>query len=240
MITFKHVCQWLILLASLGFYQSSLALISADSETYRLKDLIANEQGYLQNTSSDGFLVFKGLNKPRANACGLLVDAEFSEAPLSPFVMEIFWSTERHGFTERQKTFFVVKRDLDKKQQRFIVPLCKLYLYSGNLNVPAWQGNITSIRLDYPPDRDLAIKFNEFRLINHAETFEQDGLHYEPIERVNTAALLSLDVLLTKFILINKEGMQRLLADKAFLIVWVLMILALCIAFVKSFVGRKD
>lgn len=235
----KKISQCVVLLLTLFICQSSMALINTESDAYRLKDLTVNEQGYLQNTTSDGFLILKDIDTPRANACGLLVDLEFAQAPVEPFVMELFWRTERHGFMEKQKSFFVVKRDLDKKRQQFIVPLCKLYLYSGNINIPAWQGNITGIRLDYPPDRDLAIKFHDFSLINHAQTFAQADLHYEPYERVNTAALLSRDVLLTKLILINKEGLQRFVADKAFLIVWLLMIVALSIALVKSFVGRK-
>ena len=207
---------------------------------YQLKDFDEDEFGYLRNTGSDSFLIINNLDLTRQQACNLHLEMHFQEALFRPAVFEVFWAINNHGFMESQKGFFIINQAHTAATHSFVVPLCKLYHFSGNLNRPDYQRNITGLRLDYPGNKFVSVKFNTIELLSNEQAkqlFEQnkDAIKVEPYERVAARAFTSLDAILPKLVFTFEDGLARLSVDKGFLITWLLLIAGLLFLLLRSF-----
>lgn len=198
---------------------------------FGLNDLQTDTLGFMQNTSGDGFLVLNDISLNRAQMCGLLLTIEFKDAPFRASLFDVYWRTSKSGFSESQKGFFVVNEKDAIGKNTYLIPLCKLYGFSGNLNQPQNQANITSIRIDYPPNKTLALRFDEIRFVDSRTTIEMAGddavIVIEPYERMEGRSFTSLDVIVPKLIFAFEEGLKRLTKDVPFLVFWLLLIIAL-------------
>lgn len=210
-----------------------------------LRNLEMDEQKFLQNIGGDGHLSFRGLELRRDQACAISMDLTFSEPMSRAAVFEVFWHTAGSGFSERHKAAFLINQKDTHQSQRFIVPLCKLFHYSGNINQPAGQKSIAGIRIDYPSNRTIAIRFDSLQLLDAVQTNtlllqRPAGVKFlEPYERLSPAAFTSMDVVLPKLFFAFEEGLNRLWQDKAFLIFWLLLICLLFALILRS-VLRQD
>ncbi|NND81898.1 MAG: hypothetical protein HKN50_05670 [Gammaproteobacteria bacterium] len=218
----------------------ALTSVSADGEPL-LRNLERDKDGFLANVGSDGYLVLTELNKSRDQACGLLLDLEFKAPMARPGIFDIFWRSAGQGFSESRKAFVIINQTLSTERTRFFIPLCKLYQFSGNLNRPSEQGNLDALRIDFPGNKDVAIKFHAIELLDGSamlqrlETMPVDERLLEPYERVSAGAFTSLDVAVPKLYFAFKEGLHRLTLDRIFLVVWLLIILLLFGLLLRSF-----
>ena len=236
---------FLVVLIAVGSFFGEVA--SAESEVMssheqslnrlNLNQLEYDQDGYLASTGTDSFWTID-LNQTRADSCYLSFDASFKEAASRPRIFELFWSTKPNAFSKNSKAFIVITPEQMAADNRFVVPLCKLYGFSGNLNKPSMQANLSGIRFDYPPNEQLAIKFHRIELFSRAdiEAFDQgESIHLEPIERISSAAYTSADVFVTKLVFAFEDGIVRLGRDKVFLIFWLISLSALTFLFIRSF-----
>lgn len=223
---------------------SNTMALSLDSymASATLKDITKDDQNYLSNTSGDGFFTIGGLDLPRGQACGLSLTLNFKEGFEKPAIFEIFWRTKKTNYSERQKAFFIINQEDSKQTKTYLVPLCKLYNFSGNLNQPVQQGNISGLRFDYPGNKKLAIKFEAIELLN-SESFDkllknQSSEHVllGAYERIEPRSFTSLDVIIPKLLFSFEEGLGRLTKDMAFFVFWLLLIIGLTLLIVRSFI----
>ena len=219
------------LLLIAGLLVNSLAYAFTQSEQFsdfELKDLQSDAQGFIKSTSSDGFLVLNNIVLTRAQMCGLILDMEFQETPFRATAFEIYWRTENSAFSESQKGSFIINQNDASQQNTYLIPLCKLYGFSGNLNQSQNQANITSIRIDYPPNKTVAVRFNVIRFVDTKTTIEtarnEAVIVLEPYERIAGRSATSLDVIVPKLIFSFEEGLSRLSQDVPFLVFWLLLI----------------
>lgn len=218
------------LLASLLHSPLQAEVSTEPYAAYKLKDLSGDEQGFLANTSTDGFLVMGGLDLPRQQACYLLLELEFKQPMFRPGMFEIFWAVTPNAFSEAQKARVMLSHKDTNQANTFVVPLCKLYGFSGNLSAPHYQQNIVGLRLDYPMNRDIAIKISRFELLSNDALQElmqdTEWVVLEPFERLSGGAFRSFDVVIPKVFFGVEDGLKRLGQDWPFLVFWLLLILS--------------
>ena len=210
-----------------------------------LKNLESEGNGFLFNTTTDGYLVLDQLSSARDQACGLLVDIEFSQPMFRAGIFDIFWRGEQQGFHRHRSAFVIINRSWSEQRNRYLIPLCKLYSYSGNLNRPLLQNPIEALRLDYPSNKDLSLKFHQIEIIN-AVALEKliknpgDTIILEPYERLGGASFTSLDVVFPKIFFAFEEGLKRFWQDKAFLIFWLILIVGLKLLILRSILAQAN
>lgn len=212
-----------------------------------LTNLAVDDQGFTYNTSSDGFISMGGFDLPRSQACNLLLDFDFKEPMFRPGLFEVFWASDPGAFGEQQKARFLISHKHTSKPTLFVIPLCKLYSYSGNLNQPHHQRNIVGLRLDYPMNRVISIKLNQIRLYSNAEfakfeqTQQRNGvtiIPLEPFERLSGTDFRSFDVAIPKVYFGIENGLSRMTNDLPFLLFWGLILLLFIILFVRSYSNK--
>ena len=223
----------------------SAQVIGLDAGSLELKDLVLDEQGFLTNTSSDGFFKLHDLNITRNQACYLQLDLQVTEPMFRPGVFEIFWATTPNSYAESQKASVIVTLTEVEQPQSLIIPLCKLYRFSGNLNSPNLQKNILGFRLDFPSNRTMSIKVSNFELLSHAQfrALPIDRVEamtaLEPYERIPGKAFTSIDVVIPKLFFGLESGFKRLANDPWFLLFWLSLILTCVFLIARSFVSRN-
>ena len=208
-----------------------------DLSSWQLKDLVLDDAGFLVNTSTDGFFKTSGLNLPRNQACYFLMDLAFKEPLFRPAMFELFWSTSPDAFAESQKARFLIGHEDTEQPARFIVPLCKLYRFSGNLNSPNLQENIKGLRFDFPVNRTVGLKISEFRLLSgdELESVGADAVWLEPYERIPGKAFVSKDAVIAKLFFGLEDGLKRLSNDLGFLIFWLILIAGCIVLIIRSY-----
>lgn len=222
----------LTICAFILFSSASMAFTQSEQfSDYELKDLQSDQQGFIQNTSGDGFLVLNNIDLNRAEMCGLSMIMEFKEPPFRATVFDLYWRTAQTGFSESQKGFFIVNEKDARFKNSYAIPLCKLYNFSGNLNQPQNQANITSFRIDFPPNKTVAVRFETIRFVDSFALSQlmsiDEGVVLEPYESVSGRSFTSLDVIVPKLIFAFEEGVKRFVSDVPFLIFWLLLIVIL-------------
>ncbi len=209
----------------------------------KLKELKFDEAGFLKNTSTDGFFTLQGFDLPRGQACNLLLDLEFAQPLFRPAMFEIFWSTSSGAFAESQKARFLVNHQQTIEPTRFILPLCKMYRFSGNLNSPNLQRNITGFRFDFPVNRTVSLKISRFSPLSATELESaltetvNTTVFLEPYEKIPGRGFTSIDVVMAKVFFALEDGLSRLAGDRWFLLFWLTMILICLLLLVRSFVS---
>ena len=199
---------------------------------FKLKDIVI-ESGYLKNTGSDGYIVLDQINLNRYQLCGLELDIEFLDPMSKPGIFEIFWRTNKTDFGERNKAFVIINQDTSKTRSTYLVPLCKLYHFSGNLNNKLGQSIIKGLRIDFPSNKRIAIKIHSihFRDANSTSSMlkqeSSNMIILEPYERVKATSFTSIDVVLPKLFFAVQEGLKHLIADIGFFIFWICLIVTL-------------
>ena len=215
---------------SIAFDSKALAV------DYRYMDV--DDRGYVSNATTDSYLILNGFNLPRDRACYLLMDAEFKEPMFRPGLFEAFWAVYPGAFSEKQKARFLISHKNTNSRTVFVVPLCKLYSFSGNLNSPRYQRNIVGLRLDYPMNRTIGLKIHRLDLIglNELTTLKQESeiVELEAFERLSGKPFTSLDVAIPKIYFGLESGWKRLSQDLPFLIVWLMMIFGLLFLLIRG------
>jgi len=215
-------------------------LRAPNADRFSLKNIVETPQGYLTNTSNDGYLTLAKLNRSREQLCGLELELEFLESLPRPALFEIFWRAPQTDFSENAKAFFIINQQDSKTTTKYFVPLCKLFLYSGNTNNGKRQGLIEGLRIDYPSNKTISIKFHSISFVDASTTasiLEQQSGNLkilEPYERLSANAFISIDVALPKLVFALQEGLNHLTQDIVFLIFWLLLMLSLLILIVRS------
>lgn len=224
----------------------TIASALAPSEQFsdiQLRNLDTDEQGYLSNTSNDGHIVFNDLSLTRDQMCGVLLTIEFKETPLRASLFDVYWRTAQVNFTESQKGFFLINQNDAAQKTRYLLPICKLFGFSGNLHNPLIQGNITGFRLDYPPNKDTSLRIESAEFLDSqalSELLQQQTeiIALELYESVPARSFTSLDVIIPKLVFAFEEGIKRLGLDLPFLIFWLCLIFLLKLLLLKSFVRQ--
>ena len=211
-----------------------------------LRNLVHDGEGFLTNTSSDGFLMLGNVDLPRSQACYVLLDMEFKDPMFRPGLFELFWAIDPRAFSEAQKTRFLISHEDSVGANTFVLPLCKLYRFSGNLNSPNFQRNIVGIRLDYPMNRTISLKINSMTLMDGGEYREflnktdAPPIRLEPFENLPGKAFTSFDTIVPKVYFGIENGLKRLLADVPFLVVWLFIIFVFLGLIVRSFSWHRS
>ena len=240
------------ILALICFLLASTATAADLMDNVHVRNLELDDQGYYKNIGSDGHMMFGQLNESRAQACGLLIDMQFKQPLFRAGVFDVFWRAENQNFSERRKSFVVLNQLHSERPTQFLIPLCKLYSYSGNINRPELHGNITGLRFDYPPTADMSIKFNQVSLLSASEMHlllnnsgdqslkeSRPVVVLEPFERLSGQAFTSLDVVIPKLFFALEHGLKKLFSDIPFLVFWLLLILSLKLLFLKDWFFNK-
>ena len=220
---------YLVLVANLLICSAANAFIQSEQfSEFSLNDIEADQQGFMQNTSGDGFIVLNGIELNRSQMCGLALTMEFKQAPFRATIFDIYWRTANVGFSESQKSFFIVNQEDTSSRNSYLIPLCKLYNFSGNLNQPQNQANITALRIDYPSNKNLSIRFDQLRFLDtltmNALLEDENNIVLEPYERIAGPAFTSFDVIIPKLIFAFDEGLKRFTKDLPFLFFWISVI----------------
>ena len=232
------------LLLMLLFFAHASHAVELTIEQSQLRNLVIDSDGYIKNTSGDGYMSFRGLNLSRAQACGIKLDLEFKSPMIRPAIFEVFWHTPNEGFSEKKKSFVIVNQADTVERREYVIPLCKLYHFSGNLNQGLRQAEIAGLRFDYPTKRTTEIKFHSISTLNGEELLsivQQSAPHIsvlEPYERVDARSFTSLDVIVPKLFFAFEEGLKRLSYDKVFTFSWLLMMLAILVLIVRSYLRQ--
>lgn len=210
------------------------------SNSISFNELETDLDGYLRNTSSDSYFVIDDLDLSREQSCGLSFRMSFRKPLDKPTIFDIYWRTAKLGFSEANKAFFIVNNVDSTLPTDYIVPLCKLHGFSGNVNKSALQENISSIRLDYPSDKFISVKFDNLELIDSkavsliSKSSSDEIKFLEPYERVSASAFTSLDVVIPKLFFSFEHGIKRLGSDVGFLVFWLLLLGLLMFLLIRS------
>lgn len=236
----------LLVCLSLTLLSFSTFAIELQVKQKNLRNLSMDQDGFIKNISTDGYLSFRDLNQSRSDMCGVQLDLEFKSGLSKPAIFEIFWHSMNAGFSEQRKAFVIVNhRDADQRRT-FLIPLCKLYHFSGNVNQAAHQNRIGGLRIDFPANRITELKFHSIVTVSAdelAQSFAQDSANttmLEPYERVNARAFTSFDVILPKLYFALEEGLTRMKYDKVFTLVWALLIFSLLGLIIRSVISRPS
>ncbi|MDB4511946.1 hypothetical protein N9060_00645 [Arenicella sp.] len=203
-------------------------------------NLTMDSEGFISNTNSDGHLVLNNITLTRSQMCGLSLVLEFKQPLRKAAVFDLYWRTAKTGFSETQKAFFIISPKDAQNKNSYVIDMCKLYNFSGNLNKPLLQGNIVSLRLDYPPNKNLSLRIEDIKLLDTL-LIAQDklaGLSIEPHEVVPRESFTSADVIIPKLIFSFEEGVKRFSKDLPFLIFWLSLIFLLNCLLLSSFVRQ--
>jgi len=237
-----RLCWALIcLLAAGGAYALPLDLAQG-----QLHNLEKDSSGFIKNVNGDGYITFRQLELTREQVCGIEMDVEFKRAMARPGIFEIFWHASGEGFTEGKKAFVIINHRDSAERKTYVIPLCKLFHFSGNINQAARQGLIAGLRFDYPANRTSEIKFHSIRTLNGGELMtliEQADPHIkllEPYERIRAKSFTSLDVILPKLYFSFEQGFKRLSYDKVFTFSWLAMMFALLALIVRSVLRKAQ
>ena len=241
--TFKYVLirSLTCVVASFFFAFSAFALVPNEVfSDVQLRNLVENERGFLENTSSDGHIILTNMTLTREQMCGVIFSIEFENTPLKPSLFDVYWRTTKHGFTEGQKATFIISHQSAAQKNQYLLPMCKLYGFSGNVNSPEKQANVTGFRIDYPPNKDLSLKITDLSFIdsNFLSADNNNAIVLEPYERVSAKSFASFDVVMPKLIFAFEEGLKRMTADKLFLVFWLILIFVLKCLVLLSFMRQ--
>ena len=216
-----------------------------DLEQAQMRNLERDPQGYIRNQNNDGFITFRQLKLSREQACAIKIDLEFKQAMFRPGIFEIFWHAPNEGFSEQNKAFVIINHRDSQKRKSYVIPLCKLFHFSGNINRSQGQGPIAGLRIDYPAKRITEIKFHSIETMTSDELFtlikqaDPQIRVLEAYERVNAKSFTSFDVIVPKLFFAYEEGLKRLTYDKVFTFVWLLMMFSLLVLIVRSVLRQQ-
>jgi hypothetical protein len=206
------------------------------------KDIDLLDSGVMVNVSSDSYITFNSLNLSREQACGLMFKLSFSESFSKPAIFDFYWRTKSSGFSEADKGFFILNYLPEESSRSYVLPLCKLYNYSGGLNNPEKQANITGFRLDFPANKKLHVSLTDVSFLDsqalakYLTESSESTVVIEPYERVSGSSFTTLDVVLPKLFFALEHGLDRLKKDLGFLIFWLFSLLLLIALVIRSFV----
>lgn len=248
----KTLLRWTVYagLSAWLLTQSALALaplnnqLSLYGQPMQTKNLEVDQQGFMRNIGSDGYFTFRGLDLRRDLGCAIRMDMEFDKPMSRPGLFEVFWHEPNAGFRESLKAFVLINQADTLERKVFVIPLCKLFHYSGNINKAHLQAAVAGLRFDYPSNKDIGIKFHSIKFIDAQKTLSllseapANTVILEPYERLSPEAATSLDVIVPKLFFIFEEGLSRLWVDKGFLFFWLLMILGLKLLILRSFLRK--
>ncbi len=234
---------WLVTqsVAALDPQNSQLSLNGQPMVTENLK---VDEQGFMRNTNSDGYFTFRDLDLRRDQACAMRLDMEFDKPMSRPGLFEVFWHEPKAGFRESMKGFVLINPADTAERKVFVIPLCKLFHYSGNINKAHLQAAVAGVRLDYPSNKNIGVKFHSIEFLDAQKMLSlfseapSNTVILEPYERLSPSAATSLDVLVPKLFFIFEEGLSRLWIDKGFLFFWLLLIVALKLLILRSYLRK--
>ena len=217
--------------------------ISQPVTDFQFRNINSDDQGYLSNTTNDGHLILGDLNLTRDQMCGILLSIEFKVTPLRATLFDVYWRTAKTDFSENQKGFFFINQDDARKPSKYLLPLCKLFNFSGNLHNASLQNNITGFRLDFPPNKDVVLRIQSIDFLNaqgmvNVVNENSDIVTTEVYERIQARSFMTLDVIIPKLIFAFEEGLQRLYKDVPFLMVWLLIIFLLKLLLLGSFIRQ--
>lgn len=222
-------------------YQKPILLPVNYPNNYQLNDLLEQDDGFLSNTDGDSYIVINELDMTRDKACNLLLTLTFKDPLSQPSLFRIFWSIQGGQFRGVQSGQFLINHADTLEQNTFLIPLCKLYNFSGNLNIPDYQKNIDGFRINYPAHKKISIAFNAIEFLSHKQLIERETnqdfqvITLEAYERIRGQSFTSLDAIIPKLLFAFQDGLNRLGRDKGFLFFWLLLISSLVFLFVRSF-----
>ncbi len=180
------------------------------TENWRLNEIRKLENGFLEKTAGDPFIVFPEIEQSTCSPKGIQLSITFDPVPIKPVLMELFWSTDFLGFGEENKVFFIVFPHKNRKKNSFIVPLDHT-------------AGFTQVRLDFPSHIDTSFKVEDYEIVSLNDPPENidviDAYYSLSIKDSLKPAILFPYLLKTL-----KHGPQRLSHDKGFLLFWLILI----------------
>ena len=240
--TFKYTLTRTLVSVIANFFFVCNAFALVPNEIFsdvQLRNLVENERGFLKNTSNDGHIILSNMMLTREQMCGVIFSIEFENTPLKPSLFDVYWRTSKHGFREGQKATFIISHQSAVQKNQYLLPMCKLYGFSGNVNSPEKQANVTGFRIDYPANKDLSLKITDLAFTDSKSLSDiKNTIVLEPYERVSAKSFASFDVVIPKLIFAFEEGLKRMTADKLFLVFWLFLIFVLKCLVLLSFMRQ--
>lgn len=185
-------------------------------ENWRLNEISVGENGYLQKTDGDPFIVFPEIEQSTCGPMGVQLAISFTPVPIKPVLLEIFWSTDYLGFGEENKVFFIIHPNKDGSPNKVVVPLDHT-------------AGFTQIRLDFPSYISTSFKIEDYAIISLADI--QDG--YEKIDTYYNLSIeesLKAEIIIPYILRSLSHGPERMARDPVFLVFWLTAIFLILFA----------
>ena len=181
--------------------------------------------GFTVNTGGDAYFVIQNLEIPRASIRAIRLEFEVEKKLTRPILMEFFWRSATLGFSEHEKAMFVVNPNNVSNEYDIILPIYKLYNFSGNLNYGVYQEPVIQFRIDYPMLHKVSMKFENIEYFAD-NNYPQGSTVMELHETIAADNFLNGDVIVPKFIDLFVTGLKKFTQDWLFTLFWLGCIIA--------------
>ncbi|MDW7772666.1 MAG: hypothetical protein SCH71_07220 [Desulfobulbaceae bacterium] len=204
----------LLLLAALMLNCTALSGVGQGAtDDWQLHEIEITPSGTMQITSGDPYIIFSETDQQVCSPSGVHFVIRFERMPRKPMYMEMFWGSATELFGEDRKVFFILHPDPEKDTVDFVVPLTQ-------------QAGYRQIRLDFPGDIDTPFMVEKYEIVPAGE-FPEEAVVVESYSRLAEAEVRNPAILIPFVIRAIRHGAGRLAHDPAFLIFWLLLIVAL-------------
>ncbi len=204
----NHICLLALLL--LAFSVEQVFSDDLNPENWRFNEIRILENGFLEKTAGDPFIVFPEIDQATCSPKGVQLSITFDPVPTKPILLELFWSTDFLGFGEENKVFFILHPDKNGKANSFIVPLDHT-------------AGFTQIRLDFPSYIDTTFKVADYKIVSLNDLPPNIAL-VDAYYNLSIEDSLKPDIIIPYLLKALRHGPERLSHDKVFLLFWLVLI----------------
>ncbi len=204
-IAFNIYCLLLLMLMPQLCYSAA--------EEWQLNQITPpDSSGFMERTGGDPYIVFPPMEATRYDIRGVQMEIAFKPMPVKPFLMELFWRPDYEGFSEHRKVFFALLPAKTGNSLKFFIPLNN-------------QAGYKQFRLDFPRRMKASFQVKTFTPVTGNQKVK-DVEHIEPFYKLTVTETRTPGVIIPYLLHAIQHGLSRLLRDPAFLIVWLLLIMA--------------
>jgi len=182
-------------------------------ENWRLNEIIKLENGFLEKSAGDPYIVFPEISESTCAPMGIQLAITFDPVPVKPLRLEMFWSTDYLGFGEENKVFFIVHPHADGTANKMIIPL-------------EHTAGFTQIRLDFPSYIDTTFKVENYEVLSLADV-DDEYTKVDAYYSLSVEDSLKPEISIPYFLKALSHGPERMTHDLAFLVFWLLLIIGL-------------
>lgn len=180
---------------------------------WQTNDLTMVGEGVFERKGGDPYIIFPEMDEPVCSFSGVHIVLKLSPMIEKPFLAEIFWKPAGGGFSEHNKSFFILHPAKQGDTLNFVVPIER-------------EINYDQIRFDLPRDLPTRFSIKAYEVVDINSTVALEK-KIEAYHWLNSKEAEEVDILIPYMIKAIKHGTMRLLHDPAFFVVWIAMIVGI-------------